>query len=223
MTKRIWTCSAVFACTLATIAWSNLPAPMRPSTDVGLGEEPSPLPGTSQCGQPAVEQVPPGTLAIVVIRGPMNSTRISWEIWNYASDSISGVYIDGFDALGGQGLFFRNVTTAHASGVGSVRVDYPQNGTGSGPIVLGFSGFAPGRCAAVDSAGGTWGDAALQGRVLDVVGARIQVVFEQGLRGNGEVVLCGSNGRFFRDIPCHPGDAVASISGSRTMQVRLSQ
>lgn len=230
MRKGLWTCSAVFACILATAAAGNPPeGPQVPADDLDPGEGdstplPFPLPeGSGLCGRSAVAQASPGTLAIVVIRGPMNSTRFSYEIWNYAGDSISSVYIDGFDALGGQGLLFSRVTASHATEVGSVRIDYPRIGAGRGPIILGFSGFGSGRCAAVDAEASTLRDAALHGRVLDAVGARIQVVFEGGLRGNGEVVLCGSNGRFFRDIPCHPGDAVASISGSRTVQLRLSQ
>jgi hypothetical protein len=222
MRRGRWMYSGLCACILATLAARNPPAPQRLATPPG--EDPAPLPSTSLCGQPAVDQAPLATLAIVVLRGPINSTRMTYEIWNYASDSISAVNIDGFDALGGQGLVFSKVTTAHAADVGSVRVEYPPNGVdGRGPIMLGFTGFEPGQCVAVDSEASTWGDTRFHGCVMDAVGARIQVVFERGQRGNGEMVLCGSNGRFSRGVPCHPGDAVALISGSRTMQVLLSQ
>lgn len=224
MKNRIWLGSAVFACILATLAAGN-PPPPRLAIPVDPVDANVPLPpAIGLCGRAALDDPPPATLAVVVVPGPMNGTRISYEIWNYAAGSISAVNIDGFDALAGQGLLFSRVTAAHASDVGSLRVDYPQSGVaGKGSIILGFTSFGEGRCAAVDAEAGTWGDPGFRGRVMDVVGARIQVVFEGGQRGNGEVVLCGSNGRFARGVPCHPGDAVALISGSQTMQVRLSQ
>ena len=218
-------CSGVLACILATVAAGN-PTPPRSAfaSSVNSSDDSSPLPSAGLCERPAVEQAPPGILAIIVLAGPLNSSRISFEIWNYSGDPITAVNVDGFDALGGQGLLFNKVTKGHTDDGTSVRIEYPTIGVdGRGPIVLRFDGFRPGQCESVDAEAGTWGDASFHGRVMDAVGARIQVVFERGSRGNGEVVLCGSNGRVFRDIPCHPGDAVALISGSRTMQVRLSQ
>jgi hypothetical protein len=226
MKRGIWICSGVIACVLATVGASSPQPPGHNvlAVDLDPESEAPPLPSPSLCGRPAVTQASPGMLAMIVVLGPVNSTRMSYEIWNYADESISAVTVDGFDALGGQGLLFNKVNTAHAADLGSVRVEYPQSGVdGKGPIVLRFEGFRTGQCAAVDAEASTWGDATFHGRVMDAVGARIQVVFEGGLRGSGEVVLCGSNARFSRDVPCHPGDAVALISGSRTMQVRLSQ
>jgi hypothetical protein len=226
MKRGIWICSSVITCILATMSASSAQLPGHNALAVDLDQESwaPPLPGSSLCGRPAVTQAPPGMLAMIVILGPMSSTQLSYEIWNYADESISAVTVDGFDALGGQGLLFSKAITAHAADVGSVRVEYPQSGVdGKGPIVLRFDGFGAGRCAAVDAEASTWGQATFHGRVMDAVGTRIQVVFEGGSRGSGEVVLCGSNSRFSRDVPCHPGDAVASISGSRTMQVRLSK
>lgn len=215
MRTGIWMYSGVFACVLATLAAGN---PQRFATNVEEGDA-TPLPATSLCVQSVVAEAPPDALAIVVLPGPMNNERITYEIWNYASDFISAVNIDGFDALGGQGLLFSRVTTEHAASVGSIRVDYPQNGVeGRGPIILGFGGFGPGQCAAVAADASTAGAAGFHARMMDTVGARIQVVFEGGLRGSGEVLLCGSNGRFFRDVPCHPGDGIALISESRKLR-----
>jgi hypothetical protein len=174
--------------------------------------------------RPVLGEVPTNALAMVVLPGPSNGGRLSYEIWNFSSNDITAVSIDGFDALGGQGLFFSRVTEARIGTGSSVRVEYPQNGVaGKGPIVLGFSGFGQGQCASVDAEAGTWEDAVFHPHVMDLVGARIQVVFDGGDRGNGEVVLCGTNGRFLRNTSCHSGDAVALISGTRTMQLRLSQ
>jgi hypothetical protein len=226
MKRGIWICSGALACVLATAGASGpqLPGHNVLAVDLDAESEATPLPSPNVCGRPAVTQASPGMLAMIVLLGPMNSTRLSYEIWNYSGESISAVTVDGFDALGGQGLLFNKVTPAHAAGVGSLRVEYPQSGVdGRGPIVLRFEGFRTGECAAVDAEASTWGDPTFRGRVMDAVGARIQVVFEGGARGSGEVVLCGSNSRFSRDVPCHPGDAVALISGTRTMQVRLSQ
>jgi hypothetical protein len=132
------------------------------------------------------------------------------------------VNIDGFDALGGQGMLFSSVRPMKDAGVGSVTVDYPRNGDpGRGPILLSFEAFDQGGCAAFEAAASSWNEGIVQARVMDTVGARIQVVFDSGLRGSGVMVLCGSNGSVGGDVPCDPGDGVALISESRTVHVRL--
>jgi hypothetical protein len=221
MRRSSWIHAGALACiTTAALAGGVRP---DPGTIAQKTDDPDvpPIPTSTLCSRPVADQLPAGALAIVVLPGPMSNTRIPYEIWNYSDDSIAAVSVDGFDALGGQGLSFTRATTAHAARIGAVRVDYPQSGVeGHGPLMVGFEGFGPGQCAAVDTEASTWGSAGFRARMMDMVGARIQMVFEGGLRGTGQVLLCGSNGRV-RDIPCRPGDGVAMISQGRTVQVRV--
>jgi len=169
----------------------------------------------SMCASAAVT-APDGVLTVVTVPGPVGSIDTWFEIRNYATERIHYVIVNGFGGLAGKGLRFDTASVRAHPPEGSLRLEHPAPTEGGrGPAMLLFTGFDGGECAGFTAAIGTWGDEEYRAVVGDLVGARVDVVFEGGLRGSGEFQLCNSNGhvrdRFHTLVHCTPGTVVAIV------------
>ena len=155
-------------------------------------------------------------LAIVVFPGPATNHSVRFEVWPYLPERLLYLVLDGFDAFDGATMGFDAGEVVTAPYLSDTHVDHPAVGEhGAGPLMVAFPGeFATG-CAAIRVEADRWGDEATRATVGDLPGTRVDVLFEKGVRGVGEVQICREDGRLpwcpFMDFRCTPGDAIALI------------
>ena len=214
--KRL--CVSILAMTLAggLLGATEPQRTANPPRPVALAPLPQ-LGGSEPLCDPTVVPHPfPTTLAVAVLDGPPNRGTLVQQLRNVSTEPIRFAFLDAFGSHADEGLCLDAVEPLIPPAGGRMDAVYPQAGTcGVGPVLMGFQGFLQEGCAAYLVNASSWtGPHDIVG-VQDLLGARIEVVFEGGIRGAGTFRDCTPTTVLEADAMeglCVPGQAIAFVA-----------
>ena len=183
MNARMHRVSAVLLLVACAATLSALAA--DPNVSIALRRSAAPAMPGPLCGLPIIGN---GVVALALIDQPLDSFNIRFTVQNCGTSAISHVILDSFRALGRESLLQQSVFDLADPQGGTLTVDYPT-GDGQGPVVLVAAGFDPWESIAFNTDPDTYDDPAFGAVVSDLAGTRVEVVFQNGTRGDGTMRL----------------------------------
>jgi hypothetical protein len=135
---------------------------------------------------------PGDVCAIAVIPGPADNENIRIAILNIATDfsQIGDLTVDGFGALGGQGMPFQTCFSPDAPAGGTIALRYPGSSPadvpgGRGPAVMSFTGFNQTDSTSFNLDPDTFDNPNFTATVNDMTGTVLELAFVGGKRCRG--------------------------------------